>query len=113
MPRTLDDPHIELDVRPETGGRTTIVVSGEVDIASSRELRDALTEHLAAGPVLLDLREVTFMDSSGVAALDRALRDTEGAQLALCSPLHANVRQILELTGVLGVLPFEPCDGEA
>ena len=113
MTRALDEPHFELDVRPDPSGHTTIVAAGEVDVASAEELRDTLSEHLRRGPVLLDLREVTFMDSSGVAAVTRALRDTPDAALTVCSELHRNVRQILELTGVLEMLTLEPCDGEA
>jgi anti-sigma B factor antagonist len=58
---------------PEAGGRRTVVVSGEVDIASVDEL---LREAYACldGPAdvcEIDLGAVTFIDSSGLGALVR------------------------------------------
>jgi len=101
------------DVRWEQRDDGVIVIAGgEIDLWSAPEVRAALEPHQSGG-VVLDLREVTFMDSSGVAAVDRARRDAPDAALTVCSELHRNVRQILELTGVQDVLTFEPCDGES
>jgi anti-anti-sigma factor len=90
-------------------GLTNVAVAGEVDIATVGEFVDALREHLASGPVVLDMRELTFMDSSGVRALDALLGDVEREDwsLAVCSDMHRNVCQILRLTGILGELPLQ------
>ena len=46
-------------------------VSGEIDIGVADDLREALgrATHGAAGPLLFDLSQVTFMDSAGIRAL--------------------------------------------
>jgi anti-sigma B factor antagonist len=90
-------------------GQTVLAVAGEVDVASAPEFAAGLREHLASGPVLLDLRKLTFMDSSGVRALDAVMRDIEreGWSLAIRSDMHRNVRQVLALTGMLEALPLQ------
>jgi anti-anti-sigma factor len=78
-------------------------------MTTAPELEATLREHLAAGPVVLDLRDVRFMDSSGVRVLDALLRDGEerGWELTVRPQLQRNVRRVLELTGMMAVLPLE------
>ncbi|MDX8034197.1 STAS domain-containing protein [Lentzea sp. BCCO 10_0856] len=59
-------------------GIPVIAVTGEVDIGTAPLLRAELTSQLAQSPVVLvvDLREVTFFDSSGIGALLAAHRRT-------------------------------------
>jgi anti-anti-sigma factor len=91
------------------GERTVMAVDGELDMATVDEFTASLREGLAAGPVLLDLRALAFMDSSGVRALDAVLRDAEGEgwKLTILPEMRANVRQLLTLTGLIAILPFE------
>ena len=93
--------------RSETG--TVLAVAGELDIATADQFLAAVREHLAAAPVRLDLRKLTFIDSSGVRALSRVVREAEaeGWALAVDARLAENVRQLLELTGLLSLLPLE------
>src|SRR5688500_12492781 len=65
-----DPPIFSLDVTPGDDGSTTVSVAGELDLATADEFARAVRSGLARGPVLIDLREVTFMDSSGVRALN-------------------------------------------
>jgi anti-sigma B factor antagonist len=79
----------------------TVTISGEIDIATSRAMRDALA--ISAGPAHLevDLSAVTFMDASGIgvllAARQRAVDG--GGSLTLRAPSRA-VRRV---TGILGL----------
>jgi anti-sigma B factor antagonist len=79
-----------------------IHVSGEVDLATSPKLRETLKEaQHAARLVVLDLREVAFMDSSSVHTILDASADAgraEGRLLLVRGP--ANVERILTLTRV-------------
>ena len=98
--------------RAPDGDRTVVTVRGEIDIACTREVARRIGEQLEAGPVLLDLTGLTYMDSSGVRMLDRLVGDAErlGHELRLRPGLSASVTQILTLTGMLGVLPFEEAE---
>jgi anti-sigma B factor antagonist len=111
VPYSLGVPgRLSLDVHARNGG-ATIVADGEIDLATSEEFAAAVRERLAAGPVLVDLRRVPFMDSSGVRVLNELLKESaqHGRELRLCSELQPGVVQILELTGMLAVLPLEEC----
>jgi anti-sigma B factor antagonist len=84
---------------------------GEVDIATATRLRpDWLALADTGQPVVVvDLREVTFMDVAGVSLLV-ALRNR---QLAHGGRVHlrrvpAQVSLVLQLTGLAGILPVEP-----
>jgi anti-sigma B factor antagonist len=88
--------------------RTAVAVAGEIDLATADAMREAIREHLGRGPVLLDLSQVEFMDSSGVRALDALLRDVdaEGWDLLVVPTLTDAVAQVLALTGMDEQLPF-------
>jgi len=68
-------------------GRVTISLRGELDISSAPSLEDALTklEGEAPGLIVVDLRGLEFMDSTGLRTLvsaDQRARDA-GRRLAI------------------------------
>ena len=82
----------------------TAALSGEIDHHGAREmmnqLSDAIAERLPAR-LTLDMSGVTFMDSSGIAVLLRALRQTQqigGALRVTNIPIQA--RRVLDAAGV-------------
>jgi anti-sigma B factor antagonist len=89
--------------------QTVLSVSGEIDIATVDEFAAAAREQLATGPVLLDLHDLSFMDSSGLRALIGLLREgeQEGWSLAIGANLHGNIKRLLEMTGMLHELPLQ------
>jgi anti-anti-sigma factor len=104
-----DQPIFSLDVAAGDDGWTTVSVAGELDLATADEFSRAVRSGLARGAVVIDLRELTFMDSSGVRALNTALREgaEHGRELRVREGMHPSVVQVLELTGMLGLLPVE------
>ncbi|HWD84227.1 MAG TPA: STAS domain-containing protein [Solirubrobacteraceae bacterium] len=98
---------VELD---DLAGQTMCVrVTGELDLATTEELNAQLTEILtSARTVVLDLGGVTFMDSTGLSAILRAVNRAEmiGAELKIASPLPSQPQRLLELTGILERLAF-------
>jgi anti-sigma B factor antagonist len=95
-------------VRHELRGDGIVVIAkGEIDLATSPQLRDALTHPDAhAATVVLDLREVTFIDSSGLGVIvgqqKRAQEHDERFSVAVGGA--AAVQRILELSGLVKVL---------
>ncbi len=61
------------------GGVTTLAVRGELDVADAAEFRDEVQRYGAAARVgiNLDLSELRFIDSSGMAALMHAREAVE------------------------------------
>ena len=91
-------------VRTEQRGDAAVVVpTGELDLATAPTLETALTEALAgaAGRVVLDLRELAFIDSSGLRTLLTARRRAEeaGSGFSLVAG-HAALERTLEIAGV-------------
>lgn len=88
----------------EIGGgetRTHIAVRGEIDIKSAPELESALSE-ATGDPVILDLSEVTFIDSTGlrVLVMERARIESEDGSLVLCAPGDSPVLRTMRLAGL-------------
>jgi anti-anti-sigma factor len=75
-------------------------MSGELDLASSDRLSQLLAE-LGDQTVVVDLAELSFIDSSGIAALVAAKDrlQTAGRELLLTRP-QPNVERVLEMTGL-------------
>ena len=90
------------DVRwePRDGG-VVAIATGEIDLWSAPEVRAALAPH-AEGGVVLDLRGVTFMDSSGLGLIveqqQRARK--HGFRFAVSLVRSSDVHRILELSGL-------------
>jgi len=108
MPQRPELPEFHLTV-DEADDHAVVAVAGEMDLVTAGSFADAVSERLAEGPVVLDLGGLSFMDSSGVRALDTLLRDAErqGRSLTMRPGLHDAVRQILEVTGMFAILPIE------
>jgi anti-sigma B factor antagonist len=104
-------PSFEIVVSPAAPPRDGVVmaVAGEIDVATAPEFEAALRERLAAAPVRLDLRGLSFMASSGIRVLDAILRDVAAHRWALViePTMQPAVRQILALTGMIDALPFD------
>jgi anti-sigma B factor antagonist len=80
-------------------GYVLIRLSGEVDLSWSQQVRravlDAIENDAAVG---VDLSDVSYIDSSGIAALVEGFQNarTRGSRFALVAVSHA-VRAVLEL----------------
>lgn len=98
-----------------TDGIRLLTLSGEIDHHTGDQLRQALDVSDAAHPhVVMDMRGVTFMDSSGINILISAHRAVTAADgwLRLAGPPDSVLR-VLQLTGVDGVIDCCPTLHEA
>ena len=98
------------------GARHTILMlAGEVDIANADGVAEAVRAELASGPVLLDLSELSFIDSCGLRMLVSLVRDAEesGWSLTIGRDLAPMVRRLLEITGMLEMLPLDAAGAES
>lgn len=84
-------PEFRCDVHHEGPGRTRVIVTGELDMASAAELKTVLQGAVSAEGaerVIVDLGGVGFLDSSGLGALVAASRTSReiGVVLELANP---------------------------
>jgi anti-anti-sigma factor len=85
------------------GRNACVTVSGEVDIASVDVLRSALDEALASHPgsMTVDLTAVTFIDSTGLAALVKAGRALpEPERMTVVLEPQSYPRVVFDATGL-------------
>ena len=99
-------PEFELSVSIDAGVRI-VAVSGELDIDTMGELSEALAVDAALDTTVVDLRGLTFIDSSGVSGLlgaARRLRDADRRMVCVHGPVR--IQRVFELTGVDTVLEW-------
>ncbi len=97
------EPILQITERTEAGARV-VVLSGEADLDTVQPLRVVLQDAAAhADPLVLDLSEVSFADSTMINVLLLAHGEL-GVRLRLASPSEF-VRRLFALTGLEGVLP--------
>jgi anti-sigma B factor antagonist len=97
---------LRLNTRVE-GNRQTIVLSGELDVASAPVLEEALADACSAGAreVVLDMSGLEFMDSTGLRAILRGKARCEDHDCAYrLTPAQRPVEQSLTSSGVRRLL---------
>jgi anti-anti-sigma factor len=94
--------HFRVEAHTEAGARV-LAVGGELDLAAASSLEAALSEALGSGSklIVVDLRELEFIDSTGLSVLVRAHQQAQdsGVELGLVNP-GAQVERLLSLTGL-------------
>jgi anti-sigma B factor antagonist len=92
-----------------TAGKYVICLKGELDLNASPELESALleAEQTDAKQIVVDLRELTFVDSRGLAVLVHAAGRSaaNGDQLRI-TRCRDQVASVLRLTGLDARLPL-------
>jgi len=91
-------------------GYVLVRLSGEVDLSWSQEVRRAVLDALAAGtPVGVELSAVSYIDSSGIAALVEGFQNArgKGQQFGLIAA-SKSVMAVLQLARLDRVFPLFP-----
>ncbi len=80
----------------------TVVLRGRLDALEAGSVREVLDAALADGQsnLVVDLRDVGFVDSAGLAALVKAMKDARlvGGDVKLVAPRSEEAMRIFELT---------------
>lgn len=86
----------------QRGADCTIFLRGELDLANAGTAEAELETALANGnPVVVDMRRLEFIDSTGIALLVRAIQSDGGASRLSFVPSEFDaVNKVLALTGV-------------
>ena len=104
-----DDFSVDVSV---SGDRTVVVAAGELDLATAPRLEQAVRDPATTGGhLVLDLRGLSFMDSSGVRVLittHGAVEEAGGRLSLVVRDGDGPVSQVLRISGLLPV--FELLD---
>ncbi|HET9673019.1 MAG TPA: STAS domain-containing protein [Actinomycetota bacterium] len=87
-------------------------LAGELDMATSEELMEALRDRGQGAPVTLDFSGVTFMDSSGLRTLLEASKAREGDGVIVILDPTPQVRRVLDISLPDGAPGLEVRGGE-
>lgn len=91
-------------VMHEHGAGTQVLrCAGDLDLVSAPVCGQAASR-VTASRLVLDLRELTFLDSSGLAVLLTVQRRHPDGRLATCIEPGGPVARVLDLGGVLSLL---------
>jgi anti-anti-sigma factor len=90
------------EMKPDGHG---VILSGELDMANAADFQAALKDLLpVGGPVSVEMRELRFMDSSGIQAIIAAARAAPDTCIILHG-VHDQVDMAVEVTGIDARLP--------
>jgi anti-anti-sigma factor len=106
MPADAPEP-FDIAVHDEENGTRRLRVVGELDLASAPQLRaEARRQARAARELVLDLRDVTFMDSTGLATLVGLDEESRNDGFGLAVLAGDPVRKVIELCSLEKILPL-------
>ena len=96
-------------------GTTIVDVTGDIDMGTSPGLRKTLLDSLKRTPrLVVNLREVRYVDSSGIASLVEVLKEARSSekQLVLFG-LNKTVQEVLQLTRLTKIFEIRETEEEA
>lgn len=89
-----------------------VKLKGELDHHTSEELRKKIDKHFNGANltnIIMDLNELTFMDSSGIGLIMGRYRnaiDKRGKLIIACE--NESIKKILDMTGLLKIINLYP-----
>jgi anti-anti-sigma factor len=100
---------VELEARE---GEVWVLPMGELDLDTAEELEQALSIALAseAERVVIDLRGLELMDSTGLRAIAAACTGPDGPRISLV-PGDQRVQGVFNVSGLAPELQFRPAGG--
>jgi anti-sigma B factor antagonist len=105
MRHVMDDA-LEVDLEARVG-EVWVLPRGELDIDTTEEMERALSIALAseAQRVIIDLRGLEFLDSTGLRVIASACAGHEGARVSLV-PGNNAVQGVFNVSGLAAELPW-------
>ena len=103
MVEVNDGGNARMTATVESPESVTVIIEGELDIASVEVIRRGIDPYLVDPPkqVVFDLARLRFMDSSGIALLIEVANRVGSVEIHNATPI---VRRVLEVTGLVGTL---------
>lgn len=99
----------------ERSGTTIVDVTGDIDMGTSPSIRKTLLESLKKTPrLVVNLREVRYVDSSGIASLVEVLKEARKTEKRLILVgLNEAVYEALQLTRLTKIFEIQETEEAA
>jgi anti-sigma B factor antagonist len=107
--RMSADPICHIASAPAGERGVELTITGEIDLSVADEVHAAITRLAREGiaRVVVDLRGLTFLDSSGLRALSQASQDAEALGARVCLDVREGpVARLLDMTGTRALFRF-------
>jgi anti-sigma B factor antagonist len=96
------------------GSDALVRLNGRIDVDSSPNLRDRLSAILSDEPlphaITVDLADVSYIETSGIATMIEALKIARHRQVTFClQGLGGSVLRLFEVTSVLALFETSDC----
>lgn len=103
---TPDPVGLSAEVHTSDRPDVTLTPSGDLDLQSGPRLREQLAELLDQGAhrVVVDLADVTFIDSAGLSVLIVARQQYQAAGASMSALVPSYLRRTFEIAGILDLL---------
>jgi anti-sigma B factor antagonist len=99
-------PALTVRIEDSVEGAATVALGGELDLSTIPRMEGALLEQVTQRPaVLVDLSALTFIDSSGLSILIRALRSANGTPVHILIDPGSQVERVFRIAGLCEALP--------
>jgi anti-sigma B factor antagonist len=111
-----DRPQFSVEIEHRSDRRALVVVCGELDLYTAPQLHEAIDAAIdeSARHLLVDLCEVTFIDSTALGVLvgaTKRLHPRDGALAIVCP--REKIRRVFQITGLDQVLAMHASRDEA
>ena len=100
----IESPNFRVDVEDD-GTLLVLRLHGELDLVSVAVVEETLDRHRGRQALVVDLRELDFMDSSGLRMIIELRNKSDGASVAFMAPPE-RVGRVLDMTGVRAKLTW-------
>lgn len=100
---------MDFTVKEISEGIQLITLSGELDMYNYNELKEYITNvtNEKNGTFIIDCKDLTYIDSSGVSTFIYAYSTAQKRRLPLWFiNIHGSVQKVIELTKLNGFLPI-------
>jgi len=88
-----------------------LVVAGEIDVASAPTLKAAIAEAVDGSRLVIDLTQVTFIDSSGLSLIVGTVKRLGQGNVRVAA--SQRIQDLFRLTGLHSVVPMFASGAEA
>ena len=107
--RVTDNPQFRVELNRPKDDVAVVELRGEVDLFTAPQFKDVLFQAIGEEPsrVVVDLAEVTFIDSTAITVVVGGVRAVTayGGSLELVCP-EGHVRRTFEITGLAQIVPI-------
>lgn len=101
---------MELSTETLRDGPRLLRVQGEMDLYNAEDYKQQIAALLNSdsAPIIIDLSNLSYIDSSGIGALLYTVTQSKARQIVVCFiGVTGSVRTVIELTSLLGFLPIK------